>query len=135
MKTLIEIRPKLAFASLVLGLAATSSALAADLYVPAGYPTIQAAVDAAENGDRIQIAAGVYTGQVLISDKRLTLAGSAGTVLREAPGMSQPYLALRPARVPLLGILRSHVVLSGLAFDGGRLGDSQAGLFNGIFFY
>src|SRR5207244_8104854 len=109
MKELTEARPKATVAILFLGLTAATfaTATAAELHVPADYPTIQAAVDAAENGDRIQIAAGVYTGQVLISDKRLTLAGSAGTVLRAAPGMSQPYLALGPARVPLLGILRS----------------------------
>jgi hypothetical protein len=137
MKELTEARPKITAAILFLGLTAASfaTASAANLHVPADYPTIQAAVDAAENGDRIQIAAGAYTGQVLISDKRLTLTGSAGTVLRAAPGMSQPYLALGPTLVPLLGILRSDVVVSGLAFDGGRLADSQAGPFHGIFFY
>src|SRR5438045_3421410 len=123
MKTLMQTRPNSTLSSLVLGFAAAASAIAADLNVPTtAYPTIQAAVDAAENGDRIQIAAGIYTGQVLISDKRLTLAGSAGTVLRAAPGMSQPYLELGPTRVPLLGILRSDVVVSGLALEGGRLG-------------
>ena len=100
MKKLTETRSKETVAILFLGLtaAAFATTTAADLNVPADYPTIQAAVDAAENGDRIQIAAGVYTGQVLISNKRLTLTGSAGTVLRAVPGMSQPYLAFSTAR-------------------------------------
>ena len=137
MKKLTATRPKATVAFLFLGLtaAAFATATAADLNVPADYPTIQAAVDAAGNGDRIQIGAGVYTGQVLISDKRLTLAGSAGTVLRAAPGMSQPYLAFGTRRVPLLGILRSDVVVSGLTLEGGRLGDSQSdGWLTGVFF-
>jgi pectin methylesterase-like acyl-CoA thioesterase len=53
-------------------LAATSFATAADLNVPtADYPTIQAAVNAANTNDTIHIAAGVYTGQVLIISKIL----------------------------------------------------------------
>jgi hypothetical protein len=135
MKKLMVVRSQTVWAGLALVLASAVSASAAVLHVPADYSTIQAAVDAAGNGDRIQIAAGVYPGQVLISDKRLTLTGSAGTVLRAAPGMGQPYLAFGTAREPLLGILRSDVVVSGLAFEGGRLGDSQAdGWFTGIFF-
>jgi hypothetical protein len=137
MKKLTTTRPKATAAILFLGVtaAAFATATAANLKVPADYPTIQSAVDAAVNGDRIQIAAGVYTGQVLISDKRLTLAGAAGTVLRAAPGMNQPYLAFGTRRVPLLGLLRSDVVVSGLTLEGGRLGDSQAdGWLTGIFF-
>lgn len=135
MKARMRIRSRLTVASLLLGLIPTVSSAAANLNVPADYSTIQAAVDAAGNGDRIQIAAGVYTGQILISDKRLTLTGSAGTVLRAAPGMSQPYLALATRREPLLGILRSEVVVSGMTIEGGRLGDSQAdGWLTGVFF-
>src|SRR5262245_23409555 len=37
-------------------------ATAATLRVPAAYPTIAAAIEAAHNGDRIVVADGVYTG-------------------------------------------------------------------------
>src|SRR5262245_50054066 len=136
MKTLIKTRPRTAFASLLLGIAATSSAIAADLYVPARYPTIQAAVDAAQSKDTIHIAAGVYAGQVLISNKTLTLSGKPGAVLRATAGMSQPYNALGFARVPLLGILRSEVVVSNLTFEGEHLAESQgrASAFVGIYY-
>jgi serine protease len=100
MKKLTETRSKATVAILFLGLTAATiaTATAAHLNVPADYSTIQAAVDAAENGDRIQIAPGVYTGQVLISDKRLTLAGSAGTspTSHSAPGASRCWASSGP---------------------------------------
>ena len=46
---------------------------ATDLHVPADYTNIQAAVDAANSGDTIHIAAGVYVEQVTITQKDLTL--------------------------------------------------------------
>ncbi len=46
--------------------------------VPADVPTIQQAIDAASNGDTINIAAGTYAGALTISGKILVLSG-AGT--------------------------------------------------------
>ena len=94
------------------------------LHVPADCSTIQAAVDAAASGDEIQIAAGVYTNQVVVTNKNLTLSGSPGAVLRATPGMQQS-LAPNSGWVPLLGILESDVVVSGLAFEGERMADSE----------
>ena len=82
MMTLIEARPKVTVAILLLGLSFAALATAADLRVPADYPTIQAAVNAAHTNDTIHIAPGVYTGQVQISSKTLTLIGQPGTILR-----------------------------------------------------
>jgi VCBS repeat-containing protein len=45
-----------------------------------GYTTIQAAIDAAQNGDTILIAPGTYSGNFTVS-KELTIIGSAGTVI------------------------------------------------------
>ena len=86
MKPVTEIRLKAVLATLCSALIVAVSVTAADLYVPAGYPTIQAAVDAANSNDTIHIAAGVYAGQVLISNKSLTLSGSpcAAGARREA---------------------------------------------------
>ena len=42
--------------------------------VPADYPTVQAAVDAAANGDVVLIAPGVYVGPVSVSGKAITIA-------------------------------------------------------------
>ena len=55
MKTLIKTRPNVTVALLCLGLTAAASATPADLHVPADYPTIQAAVNAAHTNDTIHI--------------------------------------------------------------------------------
>jgi hypothetical protein len=126
MKKLISIRSKSASAGLAFVLAFAISGNAAVLHVPIDYSTIQVAVNAAASGDEIQIASGVYAGQVLISNKSLTLMGSAGTVLRATSGMSQPFTALGSTLVPLLGILRSEVVVSNLTFEGEHLADTYS---------
>jgi len=103
-------------AILFLGLTAAASATAADLNVPADYPTIQAAVNAAQTNDTIHIAPGVYTGQVLITNKTLTLIGQPGTILRASTNMS-PLPALASAVVPIIGIRSSSVMVRGLIFE------------------
>jgi hypothetical protein len=136
MKKLMIVRSKTAVAGLAFALATASAGRAAVIHVPADYPTIQAAVDAAQNHDTIRIAPGVYPEQVEIVNKNLTLSGSPGAVLRATPGMN---FSLAPElgnfAVSLLGVLQSDVVVSGLTFEGQRLGDSQPGHFFGIWFF
>jgi hypothetical protein len=64
-----------------------ASALAADLLVPSQYPTIQSAVQAAQDGDRVLIAAGDYTEVVNLLGKSIELAPAvaAGEVNLRAP--------------------------------------------------
>ena len=66
METLIETRPKVSVAILFLGFTDAAFATAADLRLPADYPTIQAAVNAAHTNDTIPIAPWVYTGQIVV---------------------------------------------------------------------
>ncbi|MFF2513961.1 hypothetical protein [Streptomyces sp. NPDC058086] len=49
--------------------------LSHELVVPMNYPTLQAAVDAAQPGDRIHVRPGVYREQVVI-DKNVSMTGS-----------------------------------------------------------
>lgn len=58
------------------GLVSTTAAYAATLKVPAQYPSIQAAVDAAAAGDRIQVGRGRYCGATLT--KPVQLEGRGG---------------------------------------------------------
>jgi len=121
MKELTETRSKVSFAVLILGLAAASFATAADLNVPtAGYPTIQAAVNAANTDDTIHIAPGVYTGQVQIISKTLTLIGQPGAILRATETMP-PFSGSPRGNVPIMGIRYSQVTVRGLTFEGERL--------------
>jgi hypothetical protein len=62
--------------------AAAPAALADTLKVPSEYGTIQAAVDAAQSGDRVVIAAGNYTENVWVTGKSdLEIRGSGWPVL------------------------------------------------------
>ncbi|HPQ39715.1 MAG TPA: right-handed parallel beta-helix repeat-containing protein, partial [bacterium] len=61
------------------------TAAAAELHVPGDYPTIQAGIDAAANGDTVLIAGGMYTGA---GNKDLEFKGKAITVQSESGAAS-----------------------------------------------
>ncbi len=64
-------------ASVVVAISA-SDVFAADIRVPEDYGTIQSALDAAANGDRILVSAGVYAEDLVIGAKFLTLQSTDG---------------------------------------------------------
>jgi serine protease len=55
----------------------TRSAAAAVLHVPADFPTIQAAINAAANADTVRVAAGTYVENITFSGKAITVSTSA----------------------------------------------------------
>lgn len=59
-----------------------SVTVAAELHVPCDWPTIQAGIDAAEEGDHVVIAPGTYTG---CGNRDLDFCGKAITVRSEFP--------------------------------------------------
>ena len=68
--------------------AADGAAPARVLHVPRDHATVQAAVDAADAGDRVVVAAGVYSGKVRILNKQVEIVGVAqgGRVVLEYEG-------------------------------------------------
>jgi hypothetical protein len=113
----------------VIVLAATGAVApvsAATLSVPSGYPTIQDAVNAANPGDTINVAAGTYNEQVVFSGKgptaapiMLTGAGAGQTIITpKAVPTAYPSVA-GTTRTPMLYVYDSNVIINGLTLDGG----------------
>ena len=102
----------------VIGIFCAVTASRADIFVPADYPTIQAAIDAASPGDTIHLAAGRYS-ETLAINKTLTLAGS---------GTNNCVLYCQ-TNIPLVAITGpATVTLSNFEVNGGTY---SAGFYNG----
>jgi parallel beta-helix repeat protein len=82
------------------------------LHVPADYPTIAAAIDAAPVGATIEIAAGEYAESLIIT-RALTLRGTDDTILRGTD--DAPVIAIRDTHA---------VVIEHLTITGGQYGVS-----------
>jgi hypothetical protein len=65
------------FASLA-AVACAAASFAIDRTVPGMYPTIQAAVNASQNGDRVLVAPGTYNESVTINNKQISIIGAEG---------------------------------------------------------
>ena len=118
---------------------------AAELHVPSGYRTISAAVDTADPGDIIRIAAGEYYEQILITNKPdLTLEGEEGTVLNafycddidcgDFTIMERILESFGAATYPIIGIYNSKVTLRNLTINGNELGDFYPSALFGVVF-
>ena len=115
-------------AAILLVVASTASvAQAASLCVnPKGsggcYSSIQAAVDAASDGDQIVVRAGRYVEQVAIIDKDITLVGREGAVVQAFPGMVEILFdATGIPNRPIIGVANAEVTIRGLTIDGMNL--------------
>jgi hypothetical protein len=98
------------------------------------YTTIQAAVDAANSGDRIIIRAGKYVEQVTISGKDLTLLGRSGAVIQAPAAMEDtlsPVFGF-PGR-PILLVTDAEVTVRDLTIDGANSAESNP-ILQGIVF-
>jgi len=105
---------------------------------PAGagncFTSIQAAVDAANDGDRISIRTGKYVEQVTIANKDLTLIGQSGVVIEAPPDMQDTLSAVGGAEGrPIILVTEAEVTLRNLTIDGVNSGEANPFL-DGIVF-
>jgi hypothetical protein len=85
-----------------------SSALAADRVVPsASYSTMQAAIDAAESGDRVLVGPGIYNERLNFRGKRIALQSQRG-----------PYLTILDPQGGGDHLVRCHGTPEGTSIEG-----------------
>lgn len=117
--------------ALVLGAVAAGGVAQTTSFVPAVYPSIQAAINAAANGDTIEVAPGVYPEQIDFQNKTIRVIGTggallttidaqgAGTVVRFQGGEG-PATLLRGFTIQNgIGAVGNLAVLSGMGEAGG----------------
>jgi pectin methylesterase-like acyl-CoA thioesterase len=107
------------------------------------YSTIQAAVDAAGNGDRIEIAAGTYREQVTVNGKDITLQGAgSGQTIIEAPDAASLVANAtdsnsgRPNKFAVVTVKGdADVTIAGLTVDGRDQGGIPASSYDFLGIY
>lgn len=109
----MKIRETILILALISG--ATFITRAAQLEVPGSYATIQAAINAASPGDTINVAAGNYAENIIIT-KALTLVGPAVAPAAERDGSGEASLISAHINPNVSG-----VSISGFTFNDGSL--------------
>lgn len=100
--------------------------------VPSDEETLQLAANAADSGDEIVLEPGVYQQQLAIEDKRLTLRGEPGAVIRAWAGMEK---SSRYIWFNLVEVTRGSIVIRDLEFEGEHLHETlnpQGGLYSAV---
>jgi cell wall assembly regulator SMI1 len=87
-------------------------AFGADIYVPDNYPTIQAAIDAANPGDRVIVRAGSYWETIVIN-KSITVQGESGAII-EAGGLTGNAVTVTADNVTIKGFTINNAYVHGI---------------------
>lgn len=97
-------------------------ALAATLKVPQDHPSLQSAIDAAQDGDEIRLGPGRHCGAFL--EKRLVIRGEGEAVIKACPeGPTHPLGVA--AGIWLSSAAASGSVISHLTFDGAGISNTN----------
>lgn len=90
------------------------------------FSSIQAAVDAADDGDRITVRAGKYVEQVTILDKDVSLIGWPGAVVQSPNGMQDTLSAVAGVEGrPIILAAYAEVTIRNLTIDGNNSADAN----------
>jgi len=103
----------------IVGFVWASSAVGAVLNVPAQYPTIQAGIDAASDGDTVLVAAGTYTENLVWEGKSIALIGAGADVTTINGNKSGSCLVMR--NVPESARIEGFTLTGGSAESGAGL--------------
>lgn len=119
----------------VLTFAAWTTLWAATHSVPGDFPTIQAAIDAASNGDVVEVAPGTYLENIDFSNKSITVRGTAGADSTTIDGSA---LTAGPTRGSVVILNEGGGVdplLEGFTITGGSGSGSMSGFGGGVYCY
>jgi hypothetical protein len=105
---------KVCFALLTV-LFATVRVTAKTIRVPANQPTIQAAINAAVDGDTVLVSSGTYTENIDLAGKNIVVASSKGPAVTIIDGNSQASVVQFVSGETTKSILRGFTVRNGYA--------------------
>jgi len=93
------------------------------IHVPADQPTIQAAINAANNGDTVLVAPGTYVENINFGGKAITVASSGGPSVTTIDGGAQGSVVTFSTGEGLTSILNGFTVRNGFqnGFSGGGI--------------
>lgn len=106
---------------LVVGLGlATAAPVSAGtvIHVPDDYPTIQAALNASEDGDTIMVAAGEYDAFQVVDKTNISIIGAEGTTVTTANLVSVDVAPIDDAWVMAAVYDSENINIEGIDFDG-----------------
>ena len=109
--------------ALIVAMGTSGVAGAAVLKVPQQYPTIQAAVDVAEDGDTVKVAAGTYAGNIRIVGKAVSLIGAGASQTTIDAGGAGRAISVLYADITIPA--PNHVTIAGFTIRNGSVHDDD----------
>lgn len=113
--------------SIVLFLSAAGAA--DEFYVPTDYTTIQEAIDAAQNYDRVSVGEGMYMEQLVVDGKVLEIVGAGfkKTIIQSPACLDVTFTEEKNYRCVVGVINNANVALRNVTIDGRGMGNENSG--------
>src|SRR6266478_5354343 len=94
------------------------TAAATTIHVPADQPTIQAAINAATNGDTVLVSAGTYPERINFMGKAITVRGISGRRVTWIDGGGSGTVVTFNSGEKLSSVLRGFTIINGVSANG-----------------